>query len=282
MDNKNLTALLSLLKDPDPATFETIADSLTLDIPTLENLWRQADDEIALSRLDLLIHQARFKKLEKALDEWQKNRGLDIVEGACLLASYQFPDLSFKEVEDEIAKLAKDVWMELNGEMTPLETVDVINRVLFEKHGFQADEIVESVTSLNHIFINDVLRSKKGSRTGLGLIYLGVANRLAIPIFPSMLPFGLILAWENDNEIDQSIDFYIDPFEKGKILDKQHFINYMVQQNLPLMPELFYPCSIESSIILVINDLMMRYEINGLHTQAQERKTLVMKLIDVS
>jgi hypothetical protein len=275
MNKNNSTALLSLLKDPDNATFEAIADSLTLDIPALEDLWRQADDETALSRLDWLLQRARFNQLEKALTDWQKNGALDIIEGAWLLATSRFPDLSFSEVDDAIANMVKDAWLELNDDMTPRETVETINRVLFVKHGLRADP--RNMPLSDNIFINDVLRSKKGWRSGLAIIYLGVAQKLGLPVFASPLPFGIFISWTNNDVLGKNVVFYIDPFNKGKILDEAEILNYINKHEIPYMPEFFFPSSNDVAIQMLMIELIMLYHKEGLDNHAQLINQLIQK-----
>jgi len=275
MDKNNSDALLSLLKDPDHTTFRAIADSLILDVPTLENLWRQADDEIALSRLDWLIQRARFNKLEKALTEWQRNGALDIIEGAWLLATSRCPDLSFSEVDNTIASLAKDVWLELHDDMTPCETVDAINRVLFVKHGLRAD--TRNMPLPDNMFINDVLHTKKGWRSGLAMIYLGVAQKLGLPVFGLQLPFGMLLSWANNDALGKNVVFYIDPFNDGKILDEAGILNYIKKHNIPYEPEFFFPSSNAVAIEMLMLELLLLYHTTGLDSHANDMGSLIQK-----
>jgi len=275
MEINNFKALLSLLKDPDHDTFRAIADSLTLDIPTLEELWRQADDDLALSRLDWLIRLARFNKLEKALDEWHRNGAMDIIEGAWLLATFQYPDLSFTEIDDTIENMVKEVWLELQDDMTLSETVDTLNRIIFVDNGLRAD--TQNMALQDNIFINDVLRTKKGSRSGLAIIYLGVAQKLELPVFATPLPIGMFLSWINDDVLGNNIEFYIDPFNGGKIIDETVMMNYIERHNIYYVPELLFPSSNDVAIEMLLYELVSAYHKAGLESQVEDICQLIQK-----
>jgi len=275
MKKNQSDALITLLKDPDPDTFKAIADSLTLDIPALENLWRQADDETALSRLDWLIQRARFSKLEKALDDWHKNGAMDIIEGAWLLATFQYPDLSFSEIDDTIESMVKDVWLELQDEMTLSETVDTLNRIIFVKYGLRADTRNQALSG--NIFINDVLHSKKGCRSGLAIIYLGIAQKLELPVFATPLPTGMFLSWANDNVLGKNVEFFIDPYNRGKIIDETGLMNFMNNHNIDYEPELLFPSSNDVAIEMLMYELLSVYHKAGLEKQVEDICQLIQK-----
>ena len=273
MNKNNSDALLSLLKDPDSATFEAIADSLTLDVNTLEGLWRQADDKISLARLDWLIHRARLKNLLKGFSEWRKNKS-DILEVACLIASYQYPDLVFAEIEDAVSGIVKDVWLELHDDMTPREQIEVINRILFDKHGMQSDN--KLWPDFSNLLINNILHFKKGSHLGLAILYISVAQKLSLPIFsvPSLRVFSL--AYVNDQPLGGNVVFYIDQFNRGAIFDatdaKKFFIKEM---GFPYSEDHIQPCSNEIVIHLLVEQIKLLYEIKGMKNQVRDMEELI-------
>ena len=273
MNKNNSDALLSLLKDPDPATFRAIADSLTLDIPALENLWRQADDELAISRLDWLIQRARFNKLEKALMEWKENES-GILEGAWLIATYQYPELTFEEVDDAVSAIVKDVWLALRNDMTPQEQIETINRVLFGKYGMQGDP--KLLPDQNNLHINNVLHFRKGCHLGLAILYISIAQKLGIPVFsvPTLRIFSL--AYTNEMLLGENVVFYIDPFNKGEIFDTTDAMYYFEdEEDMPYDGENILPCSDAVTLLFLIVLLMEIFETKGMNDKAEDMGKLI-------
>lgn len=266
---------MSLLNDPDKDTFKAVAGSLSLDaeiIPVLECLWRQADDEPAISRLDWLIHRARLNKLAKRLMEW-RGKIAEILEGAWLVATYQYPDLPFAEADEAIDGIARDVWLELRDDMTPLEQVETINRVLFGKYGIQGD--TGSIISINNVLINNVLRTRKGNHLGLAILYISLAQKLDIPIFGVPLLRAFALAYLNDDDLL----FYIDPFSGGRIFDETEARRFLKEQQIPFDREYIRPCSDEVTIQMLIAEMMLLYSGKGMKSKAKDMEELLRKLM---
>ena len=277
MDKKNLDALLSLLEDPDNATFEAVANSLTLDVTVLEILWRQADNEIALSRLEWLIQRERYNKLEKALTEWQTKKG-EILEGAWIIANYQYPELSFDEVDKKVATIVKDVWLELRDNMTPREEVAAINHVLFGKYGIQGD--TQNIHSFNNILINNILHLRKGNHIGLAILYISIAQKLSIPVFGVPLLRSFSLAYLNDKPLGDNVVFYIDPFNGGKLFNKADARCFLEKQQIPFDREYILPCDNEITIQMLVAQMMMLYEEKGMKAKAEDMSKLLDRLGD--
>jgi hypothetical protein len=256
------------MKDPDHATFRAIADSLKLDIQTLETLWRQADNEIALSRIDWLIQRKRFSILEKGLMEW-KEKESGILEAAGLIAAYQYPELSFEEIDDAVAAIVKDVWIELHDDMTPQEQIEIINRVLFGKYGMRGD--MRLFPDYNNLHINNVLHFRKGCHIGLAILYISIAQKLGLPIFsvPALRIFSL--AYTNEMPLGENVVFYIEPFNNGKIFDVEDAVNYFeYDEEMPDDGEIIHPCSDKVTILFLITVLMELFEADGMIDKAKD------------
>ena len=278
MDKKNLDALLLLLNDPDKDTFDAVAGSLTLDadiIPVLENLWRQAEDETTISRLDQLIHQARFNQLEKGLMEWLEKKG-ELLEGAWLVATYQYPDLKFSEIDDVIDGIAKDVWLELHDDMLPEEQIAAINHVLYGKYNMRGD--TQAILSINNILINNILRIRKGNHLGLAILYISVAQKLNIPVYGVPMLRSFALAYLNDAPLGENVVFYIDPFNEGKIFDEADAKSFLEEQQVVFDREYILPCSHEITIQMLVAELMLLFEEKGMNHKAKDMNRILTKL----
>ena len=59
-----------------------------------------------------------------------------MLEGVYLIAKYQYPDLRFEDVREKIEIVKKDVWLELNENLTALEKVKILNHIIFDIHKF--------------------------------------------------------------------------------------------------------------------------------------------------
>ncbi|MGB4845649.1 MAG: hypothetical protein WBP16_14375, partial [Ferruginibacter sp.] len=73
-ENKEITALLHLIDDPDEDVYNTVSDKIISFgkdiIPNLESLWENTSNEDIQERIELLIHRLHFRDLTDDFTEW--------------------------------------------------------------------------------------------------------------------------------------------------------------------------------------------------------------------
>ena len=136
MNKQEINALISLLDDPDETIFKQVSMKfLSLGeevIPVLEDAWEQSFDTLIQNRIENIIHQIQFDLIKDALKEWSHPEQQNLLEGALLIARYQYPDLDITKIKKQIDQIKQDVWLELNENLTALEKVKIINHILFD------------------------------------------------------------------------------------------------------------------------------------------------------
>ena len=117
-ENKEIKALLHLIDDPDEDVYSTVSDKIVSFgkeiIPNLESLWENTGNEEIQERIELLIHRLHFRDLTNDFTEWAATDS-DLLEGALLVARYHYPDMDTKIVQQEMEKLRRNTWLELNN-----------------------------------------------------------------------------------------------------------------------------------------------------------------------
>ena len=77
-ENKEISALLHLIDDPDEEVFITVSERIVslgrAIMPNLENLWETTPDEGVQERIEMLIHKLHFRDLINDLTEWKNGR----------------------------------------------------------------------------------------------------------------------------------------------------------------------------------------------------------------
>ena len=129
-ENREIYALLHLIDDPDEEVFGVVSNRI-IDfgkgiIPNLENLWENTVSEDVQTRIELLIHRLHYRDLTEEIDQWSKNIHHDLLTGALLVARFQYPEMGTTQVYQDIEKLRRNIWLELNTYLTPLEQVNVL------------------------------------------------------------------------------------------------------------------------------------------------------------
>jgi regulator of sirC expression with transglutaminase-like and TPR domain len=284
MNKKEVSALISLLDDPDDSVFENVKERL-LDmgreiIPELESAWEHSFDSIMQGRIEEIIHTIQFQLIKEELQAWTGPSGRDLLDGALILARYQYPDLNEKKVRKEFDRIKQDIWLELNNNLTSLEKIRVLNHIIFNVHGYSGN--TTNYHAPQNSFINDVVETKKGNPLSLSVLYCVVANSLGIPIYGVNLPEHFILAYVDthedfpvEKESRNKILFYINPFSKGTVFGKKEIDSFLQQLKLPATEKYYNPCSNVDMIRRMINNLIMSFQKQGYASKAKELHELL-------
>ena len=105
-------------------------------IPQLEEEWEKALDPHVNRRIEEVIQIIHSDSLTADLKYWAKNHNDNLLQGAILVARHLYPDLNVLKIQNQVEKLKKDIWLEMNYNLTPLEQVNVFNHVLSFKISF--------------------------------------------------------------------------------------------------------------------------------------------------
>ena len=288
MTEKEIKALISLLDDHDQEVQEHIQDKLltlgTEVIPLLEDAWGSSFDAILQERIEEVIHKIQFEVLVDETKDWAINASDDLLEGAILIAKYQYPDLSIDKIETEIERIKRDAWLEMNENYTALEKVRVLNKVLFGLHNFSGNTV--NFHAPQNSYINTVLETRKGNPLLLCVIYAVIAKQLDLPIYGVNLPEHFVLAYKNDmNDVKLNLPgstkdvlFYINPFSKGTVFDKKEIDSFL--KKLKIEPkEFFYePCTNVDIIKRLIRNLVYSYDKLGHNDKSKELSHMLTEL----
>ena len=285
LTNNEINALVSLLDDDDQEVFQLVSEKLSnlgIDgIPVLEKAWEHVGEPIIQEKIEDIIQKIQFENLKDLFKYWIVGGGENLLEGALLVAKFQYPDIDESRIVAQIDKIIQGVWIELNAGLTPLEEVRVINHVLFSLLGFHGD--IDHPFEPNNGYINHVLDTKKGNSLVLGIIYLLVAKQLNIPIYGVNLPFHFIMAYSSidlaqneigEMDINENILFYINPLNKGLVFSRIEISNYLERSKIVSNEKYFNP----SSNLEIIKALIYN-QLSGYDQRGQKEKAMKWKII---
>ncbi|MBN2175761.1 MAG: hypothetical protein JW731_16645, partial [Bacteroidales bacterium] len=155
--NNELNALMSLLDEPSNKVYDQIREKILYygieAIPFLEKAWDNSFDNAIQGRIEELIHIIQFNSLINDLKNWKEHSHLDLLAGFIIVSRYQYPDLSEKDILKKVDKIERDIWLELNENLTALEKVKVLNHILFDIHRFSGNKT--NIDAPNNLFINN-------------------------------------------------------------------------------------------------------------------------------
>ncbi len=170
---------------------------------------------------------------------------LEIARDAC-------PDLVFEPYLRRINDLAKRVRLRIPEEVGTQELIQQINWVLYVEEGFTGND--DDYFDPNNSYLNEVLDRRTGIPISLGVLYLGVAERLGLRLDGVNLPAHFVL------RADQGLKdpMFIDPFQGGRILDRQgcrHLVSSRSGTVVDLSEEQFRPMSTAEVVARMLRNL---------------------------
>lgn len=274
-----INALINLLEDPDIRVYSAVVDKIkekgTNAIPSLEKAWESSLNQDIQQKIEDLIQEIQFISVKKEIDDWVNSGGENLLYGAFLVAKYQYPDLYFSEIEQQIENYRKQIWLEINNEQTALEKIGIINNILFSVNKFSRNS--SNFYSPRNSYINQVLETKKGNPISLSIIYAAIANKLDLPIFGINLPLNYVLAWMDEAFQDDpnGVLFYINPYNRGTILSKKDIDSFLFQQKIEPRQDYYIPCGNIVTIERVVRNLVFSYEKLGYTDKVKEVNDLL-------
>lgn len=263
INDGEVKAMISLLDDSDQEIYHHIEEKLVKlgkeVIPILEDAWSHAFDAVLQQRIENIVHKIQFETLLEDIKLWIHSEDQDLLTGAVLIARYQYPDLDTEKIHSTITQLRKEIWLELNENLTSLESVNIINHVLFNRYGFSGN--TANYHAPQNSYINCVLESKKGNPLALSLIYQVICQQLGLPVHGVNLPEHFILAYLDDTGNDNGkVLFYINAFSKGSVFGKQDIDQFVKRLNLDGQASFYNPCSNHEMIQRMVRNLLYSYQ----------------------
>jgi regulator of sirC expression with transglutaminase-like and TPR domain len=251
-ENKEIKALFHLIDDPDQEVFDSVSSRIVSYgrgiIPNLENLWENTISAEVQERIEILIHKLHYHDLTEDFTRWKNSSYQDLLTAALLVAKFQYPDLVTTPILQEVEKLRRNIWLELNSYLTPLEQVNVLTSILYSYYGLKGTEV--AYQQPDEFLINKLVETKRGNSIANGILYLLLGELLDIPVKAINIPRQFVLAYikptydENPERLSpqQRIEFFIDPMS-GQVFSHKDVDSYFKRVSVPPVASYFKPLS---------------------------------------
>jgi regulator of sirC expression with transglutaminase-like and TPR domain len=288
VENKEISALLQLIDDPDEEVYSTVSDKIISlgkgIIPNLENLWENTLNEAVQERIETMIHKLHFRDLTADFENW-KQGSCELLQGSILTARYHYPDIQEAKVLQDIEKIRRNIWLELNAYLTPLEQASIISSILYNYYKLIGVEI--AYNQPEDFLISKTLEAKKGNSISNGILYLALAELLDIPIRAINIPRQFILAYIDPQynltrpvaHNSEKIKFYIDPLN-GQVYSHKDIENYFKRISVPPTTSYFRPMDNKAVIRFLLEQLSKCFDDDRNRYKMEELLSLVKLLED--
>src|SRR5215212_3315387 len=250
-ETREISALFKLIDDPDEEIFGAVSTKIVdfgkTIIPNLEHLWENTPHEHIQERIELIIHRLHYNDLSEDFRQWSLAGHHDLLVGALLVSKFQYPDLSTSTTLLEVEKIRRNIWLELNNYLTPLEQIRIVTGILYSYYNLKGSEI--AYTDINEFLIHKVLETKRGNQLSNAVLYLIICELLDIPVKAIGIPKQFVLAYfkpgyssESLEEYVTKVEFFIEP-ASGQVFSHKDIESYFKRISVPPTHSYFKPYS---------------------------------------
>ncbi|MFY7652355.1 MAG: transglutaminase family protein [Chitinophagaceae bacterium] len=267
-ENKELHALLRLIDDPDEEVFASVSERICSYgisvIPNLENLWENTLSPPVQQRIESLIHQLHFGKLEKDFYAWADSEVNDLLSGTILSIRLHYPDFQPADLINAIEKIRRNIWLELNNYLTPLEQANILTSIIYNYYNIAGKAVNHE--SIDDFFIHKVVEKRQGNGVSIGILYQVLCNLLDINACLVQIPRHLIVAFYHSNfasqnassDIAKHIHFLVDA-TTGQWYSVQEIESYLKRMNMPAEDAFYLPMSNKQIIGILLEEMAKCY-----------------------
>jgi hypothetical protein len=260
-ETKEIAALIQLIDDPDETIYSSVEKKLrsygNAIIPNLETAWESTDNPLIQERIEMLIHSVQTAQIKNDLFQWAAKSEPDLLEGACILNHYHFPENDLSIIHQQIEKLRRSIWLELSPHLTALEQTNVLTGYLFQYCHFKQTEM--NYERPGDFLVSVLLEQKKGNALSLTILQLILAELNDIPLRLIQIPGQLMMGYitkhigVDGSPVKDDIPFYVDG-GTGQIFSYEDIDSYLKKIGAEWSEHFFVPLTTKEIISLLIED----------------------------
>jgi regulator of sirC expression with transglutaminase-like and TPR domain len=105
---------------------------------------------------------------------------INLAEAALVIAGDEYPELDVAAYVQRIDALAQTLRSRLRADISPADTLALLNRYLFDELGFAGNS--DDYYDPRNSYLNDVIDRKLGIPITLSVLYIEVGRRLGLPL----------------------------------------------------------------------------------------------------
>lgn len=258
LSDEKRKALLCLLADEDPGIYLPVREKIiSLGPHVCDWLKYFVLDENPIVRRRVRDVISHFKRL-KADTEFSAfclNHGEDFeLEEACwLLARTVDPEINTEAYRAVLDDYAHDLMHKIDFGSEPESIMAAINRYIFQTQRYQGNE--DNYYSADNSYLNRVIDQRQGNPISLCMIYQLVGRRLGLPVTGIGLPGHFLCRFQTPRQ-----DYYIDAFNKGRLLTKTDCMKYLKQAGYEFHETFLMPASSRRILLRMCSNLHQIYQ----------------------
>jgi len=201
---KELKALISMLDEPNEDLFNHISSHIIRfgdeALPFLEDISANFMNPFAAARAKTILREIENNKIRQSLKIWKSSKHKDINEARIIIENHFFPEYNYNDSIRKTELLVKQIWLELNENMGPLDKVRTACRIFINQQAFRF--FGELDNSFNKDLPNKFPDSQDIYFVSLWLYFLSVSQKLKFPVYGALKGNHYMGLWINEKGDD--------------------------------------------------------------------------------
>lgn len=276
LTEKQRLALIQLLDDEDPQIYSHVREKLIECGSEISKLLKphtiQGSPILRKRAKEIINYFAKRDADNEFLSFCLKNGDdLNLETGVWLLAKTQYPDLNQEAYNALLDKYAFDIAERLRHTTRGVSIINTVNFYLFDELGFTGNEI--DYYNPDNSFMNMVIDKRTGNPVSLCTLYIFIAKRLKLPVAGIALPGHFMCRFQTTTE-----EFYIDVFNRGRILTKSDCIRYLHNSNHTMHEGFLSPVSPKNILLRMCSNLHQIYQQREQLSEAEQYQRYLIAL----
>ena len=262
LTDRQRTALIVLLADEDPAVYQTVRAKL-LSYGHGVREWLKphllSNDPVTRRRVvEIIDFLARQDSDNEFLTFCLRQAGdFDLEDAIWLLAKTQYPGINSDAYRALLDSYASTLRERLEPKLEAQQVLATINQLLYEELGFSGNE--KNYYEAENSYLNLVLDRRTGNPISLCMVYLLLGRRLRLPMTGIGLPGHFVCRYQTS-----TVEYYVDAFNRGKLLTKANCIEYLVQSHHGFEESHLAPVTSRRMLLRICANL------HQIHSQSQD------------
>lgn len=203
----------------------------------------------------------------------------DLMRASLVLGTIEDARFNVDKAVDGILALAARVWHLTSGSHDDsILMAQTINKVLFEEMELQSssEKNKRVIDDPNRFYLHQVIKKKVGSSLTLAILYSILCEQVGVPHECIALPGNFLI-----RILDDVGDFYVDPFDKGKMMNAAEFqrkFRSTLQRHRMIQANLFEKVGMIQLLSRLIYQLKHVYILKGKALEALQAVELLTLL----
>lgn len=182
----DIKSLVSLLDDPDGDVYNSVVSAIMElgedAVPYLEGLMEETIDELTVSRATAVLSKLYFNRVLAAFRGWVAAGASDLSTGLLLLARLHNKDCDTEMLSRDMLRIRRQIWLECNQFLTPLEQINVFLNILFKQRNIKDFRLLFKPEASKYFSLETVLLRNVGSELLIGALYQVYFDVFEIPV----------------------------------------------------------------------------------------------------